>query len=88
MCLGIPMEVRAVDGFLARYCAKGIEREVSLFLLQDNPVTIGDFVLVHGGHAIEKMTPHQARSAWELFDEVLAAEGVDRRASAATSSKC
>jgi hydrogenase expression/formation protein HypC len=58
-------------------------------LLQDNPVTIGDFVLVHDGYAIEKMTPHQARSAWELFDEVLAAaEGVDRRASAATSSKC
>lgn len=80
MCLGIPMEVRAVDGFLARCCAKGIEREVSLFLLQDDPVTIGDFVLVHVGYAIQKMTPHQARSAWELFDEVLAAEGVDRRA--------
>ena len=88
MCLGIPMEVRAVDGFLARCSAKGIEREVSLFLLQDDPVTIGDFVLVHVGYAIQKMTPHQARSAWELFDEVLAAEGVDRRASAATSSRC
>ena len=49
MCLGIPMEARAVDGFLARCCAKGIEREVSLFLLQDDPVTIGDFVLVHVG---------------------------------------
>jgi hydrogenase expression/formation protein HypC len=74
------MEVRAVDGFLARCCTKGIEREVSLFLLQDDPVTIGDYVLVHVGYAIQKMTPHQARSAWELFDEVLAAEEVDRRA--------
>ncbi len=80
MCLGIPMEVRAVDGFSARCCAKGIEREVSLFLLPDDPVTIGDFVLVHVGYAIQKMTPHQARSAWELFDEVLATEGVDRGA--------
>jgi hydrogenase expression/formation protein HypC len=80
MCLGIPMEVRAVDGFLAQCCVKGIEREVSLFLLQDDPVTIGDFVLVHVGYAIQKMTPHQARSAWKLFDEVLAAEGVDSRA--------
>jgi hydrogenase expression/formation protein HypC len=53
---------------------------VSLFLLQDDPVTIGDFVLVHVGYAIQKMTPHQARSAWDLFDEVLAAEGADSRA--------
>ena len=60
--------------------AKGIEREVSLFLLQDDPVAIGDFVLVHVGYAIQKMTPQQARSAWELFDEVLAAEGADSRA--------
>ena len=75
MCLGIPMEVQVVDGFLARCCAKGIEREVSLFLMQDEPVAAGDFVLVHVGYAIQKMTPQQARSAWELYDEMLAAEG-------------
>ena len=68
MCLGIPMEVIAVDGFLARCSAQGVEREVSLFLLQDEPVATGDFVLVHVGYAIQKMTPQQARSTWELFD--------------------
>ena len=74
MCLGIPMQVIAVDGYLARCSAQGIERDVSLFLLQDEPVANGDFVMVHVGYAIQKMTPQQARFAWELYDEMLAAE--------------
>jgi hydrogenase expression/formation protein HypC len=77
MCLGIPMQVIAVDGYLARCSAQGIERDVSLFLLQDEPVANGDFVMVHVGYAIQKMTAQEARSAWELFDEVLAAEGAE-----------
>jgi hydrogenase expression/formation protein HypC len=68
------MEIVAIDGHLARCCAKGIEREVSLFLLQDEPVSPGDFVMVHVGYAIQKMTAPQARSTWELFDQMLAAE--------------
>jgi hydrogenase expression/formation protein HypC len=77
MCLGIPMEVVIIDGFRAQCSAHGVEREVSLFLLQDEPIAIGDFVLVHVGYAIQKMTPQQARSAWELFDDVLALEGTE-----------
>ena len=68
------MEVIAVDGYLARCSAQGIEREVNLFLLQDEPIAIGDFVMVHVNYAIQKITPQQARSAWELYAEVLAAE--------------
>jgi len=71
------MEVMAVDGYLARCSAQGVEREVSLFMLQDELVAAGDFVMVHVGYAIQKMTPQQARSAWELYDEVLRAEGLE-----------
>jgi hydrogenase expression/formation protein HypC len=74
MCLGIPMQVVAIDGHLARCSAKGVERDVSLFLLQDDHPAIGEFVMVHVGYAIQKMTPQDARSAWELYDEMLAAE--------------
>ncbi len=80
MCLGIPMEVIAIDGYLARCSAQGIERDVSLFLLQDEPVSIGEFVMVHVGYAIQKMTPQEARSTWEMFDQVLAAEKADEDA--------
>jgi hydrogenase expression/formation protein HypC len=74
MCLAIPMEVIAVDGFLARCSAGEIEREVSLLLVQDGPVAVGDFVMVHVGYAIQKVTPQQARAACALYDEMLAAE--------------
>jgi hydrogenase expression/formation protein HypC len=74
MCLGIPMRIVEVDGFSARCEAKGVERDVSLFLMQHEPVVPGDFVMVHVGYAIQKMTEQEARSAWELYDQMLAAE--------------
>jgi hydrogenase expression/formation protein HypC len=74
MCLGIPMQVVAIDGYSARCSAKGVERDVSLFLLQHEPPAIGEFVMVHVGYALQRMTPQEARSAWELYDEMLAAE--------------
>lgn len=77
MCLGIPMQVLAVDGLTARCSAQGIEREVSLLLLQDEQVAAGDFVAVHVGHAIQKMTQQEAQAAWELYDEALRAEKAD-----------
>ena len=44
MCLAIPMQIKEINGFNARCEAKGVQREVSLFLLQDadlNPGEIG-----------------------------------------------
>lgn len=68
------MQIRNVDGFRAECEAKGIRRSVSLFMLQDEPLQVGDFVLVHVGYAIQKVGEAEARSAWELFDEMLAAD--------------
>lgn len=70
MCLAVPMKVRSVDGFNAVCEAKGIEREVSLFMLQGDEVAPGDHVLVHVGYAIQKVSEEDARSAWELFDQI------------------
>jgi len=75
MCLGIPMQVMTIDGYLARCQAKGIEREVNLFMLQDDSLQAGDFVMVHVGYAIQKMSVEEAHSAWELYDQILAMEG-------------
>ena len=72
MCLGIPMQIRDIDGFNARCEAKGIERDVSLFMMQGDELAIGDFVVVHVGYAIQKITAQEARTAWELYDEMLA----------------
>lgn len=75
MCLGIPMEITRIEGFLAQCEAKGVRREVNLFMMQDQPLSIGDFVLVHVGYAIQKISQEDARCAWELFDEALAIKG-------------
>jgi len=68
------MKITRIDGFAATCEAKGIAREVSLFMLQGEPLEPGDFVLVHVGYAIQKVAEAEARSAWELYDEMLAAD--------------
>jgi hydrogenase expression/formation protein HypC len=77
MCLGIPMQIEAIDGYSARCSAKGVSRDVSLFMLQDEPPAVGDYVMVHVGYALQKMTEQEARSTWELLDEMLAADGAE-----------
>lgn len=73
MCLGIPMQIMAIDGYTARCEAKGVERDVSLFMMQDEKLAAGHFVVVHVGYAIQKITPAEARTAWELYDQMLEA---------------
>jgi hydrogenase expression/formation protein HypC len=79
MCLGIPMQIDAIDGYTARCSAKGVSREVSTFLMQGEPLEVGDFVIVHVGYAIQKVSPQEAQSTWELLDEMLALEDQEAR---------
>ena len=72
MCLAIPMRVVEIDGFNARCEAKGVERVVSLFMMQDEELAPGDYVMVHVGYAIQTVSEQDAQSAWELFDQMLA----------------
>ena len=74
MCLGIPMQIKQIDGFNARCEAKGVERDVSLFMLQHEPLEDGDYVIVHVGYAIQRVSPEEAATAWEIYDEMLALE--------------
>lgn len=71
MCLGIPMQVKEIDGFNARCEAKGVERDVSLFMLQHEPVEVGDYVVVHVGYAIQAISAEEAATAWEVYDQLL-----------------
>ena len=72
MCLAVPMKITAIDGYQCTCEAKGIEREVSLFMLQGESVEVGDHILVHVGYAIQKVSEEEAAESWALFDEVLA----------------
>ena len=74
MCLAVPMTIKTIDGFACTCEARGIEREVSLFMMQGEELTPGDNVLVHVGYAIQKVSAEEAEETWALFDEMLAAE--------------
>lgn len=74
MCLAVPMQIKTITGFQCLCEARGIEREVSLFLLQGEDVAPGEFVLVHVGYAIQKVSETEAAESWELFDEILASD--------------
>jgi len=43
-------------------------------LLQEENLQAGDYIVVHLGYAIQKITAQEARTARELYDEML--EGV------------
>ena len=77
MCLAVPMQITQLNGFEARCAAKGVERDVSLFLLQAETLQEGDYVLIHVGYAIQKISEAEAHSTWELFDQMLIKEDAD-----------
>jgi hydrogenase expression/formation protein HypC len=74
MCLGVPMRIIDVNGFAARCEAKGIERQVNLFLMQHEDLGVGDMVMVHVGNAIQKISEAEAQSVWDAYDEMLTME--------------
>ncbi len=74
MCLAIPMQIIDIEGSLARCRARGIERRVSLFMLQDQALEAGDYVMVHVGYAIQKVQEQAALSVWEAYDQLAGLE--------------
>lgn len=67
------MQIKSIEGYTARCEAKGVERDVSLFMMQEESLNIDDFVVVHVGYAIQKISAEEAQTAWELYDQMLQA---------------
>jgi hydrogenase expression/formation protein HypC len=68
MCLGIPGQVvEIVDAteHLARVDVNGVRRVISVRLLAEQPVTVGDWVLVHVGFAMARIDEHEAQLTLE-----------------------
>jgi hydrogenase expression/formation protein HypC len=59
MCLGIPgriLELPADQPDLGRVDVDGVVRGINLSLLADDPPVEGEWVLIHLGFALQKMT--------------------------------
>jgi hydrogenase expression/formation protein HypC len=81
MCLGIPgriVEPSADRPDLARGDVEGTIREINMALLEDDPPQPGDWILIHLGFALERMTEAEAQETLatmtllgELADETI-----------------
>lgn len=68
MCLAIPAKVVEVaDGDMATVALEGIKKKISIALLED--VVPGDYVLVHVGYALHKVSPEEAARTLKLMSE-------------------
>jgi hydrogenase expression/formation protein HypC len=74
MCLAIPSKITKIDNEMATINVDGVQREVSLLLLEG--ANVGDYVIVHAGFAINKIDEETATETLTLLRE--AAEFVEK----------
>lgn len=70
MCLAIPgLIVELLDGpnAMAIVDVVGVKRRIDLGLLEDDPALPGDWVLIHVGFAMSKISESDAREQMELL---------------------
>jgi len=71
MCLGIPGEVVALlENDVATISVAGVERAVSVSLLADEGVSVGDWVLVHVGFALSKIDEAEAAATLDQIQKL------------------
>ena len=68
MCLAVPAKVTAIEGSLATVEIRGVQRQASLMLLPE--AAVGDYVLVHAGFAIQKVTEEEVAETNALLAEM------------------
>jgi hydrogenase expression/formation protein HypC len=75
MCLALPAEIVELDadGVNAVVALAGVRKRISLALIEEPKV--GEFVLVHVGYALHKVSAEEAERTLQLMDELeMAAE--------------
>ena len=73
MCLGVPMQIISVENETAVAEIDGVRREASLMMLGE-PVTAGDYIIVHAGFAISRIDPVEAEETLRLMREIFSPE--------------
>ncbi|MEI6765181.1 MAG: HypC/HybG/HupF family hydrogenase formation chaperone [Bacteroidota bacterium] len=68
MCLSIPAEIISIDGDMAKVSVGGTMVQACLQLLEDPK--IGEFVLLHSGFAIERLSKEEAEENMKWLKEL------------------
>jgi len=69
MCLALPARVISIDETtdMAIVALGEVKKEISLALVEE--VQVDDFVLIHVGYALNKVSPEEAERTLKLFAE-------------------
>ena len=69
MCLAVPLKILSVDGRQAVGEAGGLTQKLRVDFIPD--IRPGDYVMVHAGFAIEKLTEQQAKENLAYIQEAV-----------------
>ena len=71
MCIAAPAQVVEINKEEERLIADfgGVRQEAKINLLVD--VEVGDYVLIHAGYAIEKLSEEAAKESLEAWEELM-----------------
>ena len=72
MCIGIPAKVIELSGTQGKVSYQGVERETSFLMLPE--AKVGDYVILHAGFAIKKLSEEDAFETLRLFEEMVRLE--------------
>ncbi|UCG70400.1 MAG: HypC/HybG/HupF family hydrogenase formation chaperone [Thermoplasmata archaeon] len=69
MCLAVPGKILSIDEEqIANVDFGGVERPVNVSLVE---VSVGDYVIVHAGYAIQVLSEEDALQSLEMFRQIL-----------------
>ena len=68
MCLAVPAEIKKIEKRIAVVDFGGVQKNVSLGILDG--VKKGDYVLIHAGFAIGKVTKTEAEDTMKALEEL------------------
>ncbi len=69
MCVAVPLQVLSIEDQMARVGASGVEMEVGLQLV-DEEVAVGDYVIVHAGFAISRLSAEEAEETLVILQRL------------------
>jgi len=69
MCLGVPAKVKKIEGEWGWLDVNQLLLKINLSLVPG--VKIGDYVIIHAGFAIQKLSTEEGESTLELFKQIL-----------------
>ncbi len=68
MCLSVPAQVIKIDGLMADVSIGGAIFQAGLHMVDD--VRVGDYILLHAGFAIQKISETEALETLNLLKEM------------------